>query len=122
MRKNHKFGRTLRGIKPVLPAIAMAAMSATASAALNIYEPFNYSTGSLQGQTNTTAGTTANGNFWQRAGVANPPSVINVASGSLVGPLELVPSAANSATINGSGNGAGSTNRLALDQNYTSGT
>src|SRR5438477_9525975 len=61
----------------ILAAAALAAMSGAASAALNVYDPFNYSTGALQGNTNAGGGT-ANGNSWLQAGVANPPTGINV--------------------------------------------
>ena len=36
----------------ILAAAALAALSGTASAALNVYESFNYSIGQLQGNTN----------------------------------------------------------------------
>ena len=100
---------------------AISVSSSSALAALNIYEPFNYSTGSLQGQVNSGGGT-ANGNTWLQAGSANPPSAINVTTGSLTGSLALPPSVGNALSITGNGNGSGSTNRLALGQQYTSGT
>src|SRR5206468_1109233 len=73
MRKNSKrknFARHLVAVKPALPAIVLAAMSATASAALNVYESFNYSTGQLQGNTNAGGGT-ANGFSWLQADTGN---------------------------------------------------
>src|SRR5207244_1847591 len=57
----------------ILAAAALAALSGTASATLNVYDSFNYSTGQLQGNTNAGGGT-ANGNVWLQAGVANPPT------------------------------------------------
>src|SRR5262245_20935290 len=100
MRRNQKLVRAVMAVKPaVLPAIALATMSATASATLNIYEPFNYSPSPLQGNTNTSAGTVANGKSWLQAGVGNPPPGINVTSGSLTGPVELPPSVGNGLAI-----------------------
>ena len=113
--------RAKRRAHAALAAIAVAALNATASAAVNIYEPFNYSTGALQGNTNTSSGTTANGNLWQRAGTGNPPAGINVTSGSLSGPSELPPSVGNGLTLSHSLTNDGAMNRLALDQNYTTG-
>src|SRR5437879_1225044 len=83
--------RAKRRRRAALAAISMAALSSTASATLNIYEPFNYSPGALQGNTNTSAGTTASGNMWLQAGVGNPPPGINVTSGNLTGPSQLPP-------------------------------
>src|SRR5689334_9658926 len=123
MRKNSKrknLARHLVGVKPALPAIVLAAMSGTASAALNVYESFNYSTGPLQGNTNVGGGT-ANGFSWLQAGVGNPPPGINVTSGSLTGPAELPPSVGNDLSITHSLLSDGATNRLALNQNYVSG-
>src|SRR5688572_2463503 len=115
-RKNTTITRTLIAVKPVLPAIALAALSTTASAALNIYESFDYSTGALQGNTNAGGGA-ANGNVCHRAGTGNPPTGINVTSGSLTGPAELPPSVGNDLSITHVLVNDGATNRLALDQN-----
>src|SRR6185437_2555453 len=119
MRKNEKLVRAIWGVTPI---IAMTTLCGSLSAALNIYEPFNYSTGPLQGNINTSAGTTANGKAWVQAGPANPPGSINVVSGSLTGPTVLPPSLGNSVQINGFIGGDGSTNRLPLGQQYLSGT
>ncbi len=87
-------------------AVGVWFWSSSASAALNVYEPFNYSTGALQDQVDNSGVGTANGNTWLRAGTANPPSNINVASGNLTGPAELPPAIGNELTITGIGNGS----------------
>jgi hypothetical protein len=92
-------------------------VASTASAAFIAYEPFDYSTGSLQGQTNP-----SNGLTWLRAGTSANPTAINVASGNLTVPQKVSTPIGNSATINGIGDGSGSTTRLALGQTITSGT
>ena len=51
----------------LLSIAALAALSGTASAALNVYDSFNYSTGQLQGNTNAGGGT-ANGTVVQQWG------------------------------------------------------
>ena len=106
-----KFNVSIWSILFCAVAIGVWFWSSPALAVLNIYEPFNYSTGSLQGQTlDGTAGGfntgTAKGNSWLQAGSANPPSAINVASGTLTGPAELPPAIGNDLTITGVGNGS----------------
>jgi hypothetical protein len=97
-------------------AIALT-LASTAPAALIIYEPFDYPTGSLEGQTNP-----SNGLSWLRAGTSANPSAINVASGNLAVPPTISTPVGNSATINGIGDGSGSSTRLALGQTITSGS
>jgi len=92
-------------------------VASTASAAFIAYEPFDYSTGSVQGQTNP-----SNGMTWLRAGTSANPSAINVASGNLSVPAKITTPIGNAATINGIGDGSGSTTRLALGQTFTSGS
>jgi hypothetical protein len=91
-------------------------LASAASAGLIVYEPFDYPTGSLQGQTNP-----SNGLTWLRAGTSSNPTAINVASGNLAVPPTMSTPVGNSATINGIGDGSGSTTRLALGQTITSG-
>ncbi len=93
------------------------ALASAASAALIVYEPFDYPTGSLQGQTNP-----SNGLTWLRAGTSANPTAINVASGNLALPPTMTTPVGNSATINGIGDGSGSTTRLALGQTISSGS
>src|SRR5215207_6542638 len=105
MRKSRKLGRAIKRVQPAVSAIALAAMSATASGTTWIYEPFNYAVSPppppvpLQGQTNTSTGTSANGLTWLQAGggvnAVQIPAGINVTSGNLSGPTELVPSVGN---------------------------
>ena len=118
--------RRQRASRAGLAAIAVAALSTTASATLNIYEPFNYSAGQLQGNTNASAGTSANGLAWLQAGTGNPPPGINVTAGSLTGPAALPPPVGNQLAITHQTANDGSTNRLAFgastSSSYTSGT
>jgi hypothetical protein len=93
------------------------ALASAASAALIVYEPFDYPTGSLQGQTNP-----SNGMTWLRAGTSPNPTAINVATGNLTLPPTMTTPVGNSATINGVGDGSGSTTRLALGQTISSGS
>jgi len=131
----HSIGSNCSGRRGAIAAIALAALSTKASATLNVYEPFNYSVGTLQGDTNTQTGTTAGvanggaGTSWLRAGTANPPNQVNVFTGNLDGtPLGLTPSltGSNSLSLNGGpNNGDGSMNRLAINAGaagYNSGT
>jgi hypothetical protein len=87
------------------------------SAALIVYEPFDYPVGSVQGQTNS-----SNGMTWLRAGTSPNPTAINVASGNLTVPPQISTPIGNSATINGIGDGSGSTTRLPLGQTISSGS
>ena len=124
-RKNRKLTRAFVGVKPVLPAIALAAMSTTASATLLIYEPFNYSTAQpLLGLTNTSAGTTASGNSWLRASSSATTTAINIDStaGSLTGPAELPASIGNELKLTGNGNNSGGANRLAFNSTISTGS
>lgn len=89
----------------------------TVSAALIVYEPFAYPTGSVEGNVNS-----SNGMTWLRAGTSANPTAINVATGSLPVPPKISASIANSATIDGIGDGSGSTTRLALGQTISSGS
>ena len=78
--------------------IGIGLWASPASAVLNIYEPFDYSTGLLQGKAlPNTPGTygTAAGQTWVRAGVQDFPEGINVTNGSLTGPSVLPPSVGN---------------------------
>jgi autotransporter-associated beta strand protein len=100
-------------IQSFVVVITVSLSSTAALAALFIYEDFDYATGQLQGNQydpNNAA------HIWQRAGVANPPSAINVVSGNLTGPEELQTSVGNSVALTGDGSSAGSTNRLWLGQ------
>lgn len=88
----------------VVAVVVACCLSSRALAINLIYEPFDYTpTGfDLLGKTNTSAGTAASGNSWLRASpVATPPTSIDIASGSLLGPSELKGSIGNGVTING---------------------
>jgi hypothetical protein len=89
----------------------------TVTAGLIAYEPFDYSAGSLLGQTNA-----SNGKSWLRAGVSANPTAINVVSGNLAVPALMPAAVGNSVAITGIGDGSGSAERLALGQLVTSGT
>ena len=95
-----------------LALLVLCCCAVPAQAALFRYEPFNYPDmgSTLQGKTNP------DGETWQRAGVADPPSEITVASGNLAVPAELQTAVGNSLEIDGVGNGASSSNRLAIGQ------
>ncbi|MEX0611510.1 MAG: hypothetical protein WD738_10765 [Pirellulales bacterium] len=107
----------ITAILPVCCAL-VTTLASTASAALLRYEPFSYDEvgTTMQGKTNP------DGETWLRAGIANPPSEIKVASNSLSVPFPLLPPVGNSGEINGQGNGNGAAIRLALGQTISTGT
>src|SRR5437763_4849683 len=92
-------------------ALSAITVASTASAGLIAYEPFDYNTGSLLGQTNPSTG-----NSWLRAGTSANPTAINVVSGNLNVPPEMLPPLGNSLAITGIGDGSGASERLALGQ------
>lgn len=97
-------------------ALVAISLATPASAAMLRYEAFDYAPGSVQGTT------TPGGGTWLRAGVANPPTAINVVSNSLTVPPEISAPIGNSAAITGAGGASGSTNRLNLGSTVTAGT
>src|SRR5687767_13900748 len=99
-------------------AIAAAVWAASpASAALLMYEGFDYNTGPLIGQTNPSTG-----NSWLQAGTSSSPTAVNVSSGGLTPPVTLYPPVGNAVAMTGNGNGAGITERLGWASPVTSGT
>ena len=94
-------------------AAIVALLASTASAALVLYEPFDYTSGQrVLGQSNSSTGTS-----WLLAAASGTTdtTAINVASNSLTVPAPLQPTDGNSATINGIGNLSGAANRLAFN-------
>src|SRR4051812_34759250 len=106
MRKNHKLVRAIVGVAPV---VAVAAMSNTASATLNFYEPFpsSYTDGSLISPTQGS---------WIRAGTSTSNTAINVvSSANLINPFTQMPaSTGKGVQINGNGDATTSTDRRPL--------
>jgi hypothetical protein len=99
-----------------LAAVAILGCLAPVATGSLIYEPFDYSTGALLGQTNPSTG--AN---WLRAGVSTGPTGIQVVSGSLYDPIGTA--VGNSLAVNGIGDNSGSAERLAIvPVGVTSGT
>jgi hypothetical protein len=88
-----------------------------ASAALLVYEPFDYPAGErVLGQTNPSTG-----NDWllaAAAGASGDTTAINTASGNLSPPPALGDAVGNSATITGVGNLSGAANRLGLGTSF----
>jgi hypothetical protein len=101
--------KTEENVLPKLLAIPALFVLVSDASAATILEPFDYDPGSLQG--NTLAAT---GRSWLRAGTADPPSAINVINGSLAATTGLPASTGNAVAITGSGNGSGSSERLAI--------
>jgi autotransporter-associated beta strand protein len=99
-----------------IAVVALSLWSSSASAALNVYDPFNYSPGALLGNTNNSGVGTANGNIWLNAGVGAVGEIVTTAS--LTSPAGVPVPVGNELSVTNilSGN---PTNRLALDQNYT---
>jgi hypothetical protein len=103
--------------------VVAASITSGAWGALLVYEPFNYTAGQpLLAQTNTSSGTTANGNSWLAAAATTPTQYINTTSGNLTAPPELLPPAGNSLGITYSGTNNGAANRLGLSPDATSGS
>jgi hypothetical protein len=102
----------LSALCDVLPwltcAVVSVSLTSAASAALIVYEPFDYPANQrVLGQTNP-----SNGNTWLRAAAATDTTAINTAAGSLTPPLGLAEAAGNSAKITGVGTSSGGANRL----------
>jgi hypothetical protein len=97
----------------LLGGLLLAFMASSASAALLIYEPFDYDNPPerVLGQTNPSTGTP-----WRLAANVgtSDTTAINTDSGNLTSPPGLSPSIGNLAKITGVGNLSGATNRLAL--------
>ena len=102
-------------MRKLLLAGVLGLCASQASAAVLIYEPFNYTYNSpngdpIQGNTPAVPGTQT----WLQAGTANPPQQIRVASGNLAVPSPLASPVGNSAAITGGAVGNGAANRLGL--------
>src|SRR5436190_2139831 len=94
-------------------AAALGLHGATASAALLLYDGFNYPTGPLLNNTNPSTG-----NKWLQADTAAPTQV-NVVSGSLTVPIPAQPTVGNALAI--TGGTAGITDRVGLASSRSSG-
>jgi hypothetical protein len=93
-------------------ALVVTVLTSTSSAALVLYEPFDYPSGQrVLGQSNSSTGTS-----WLLAAQSGTTdsTAINVASNSLTMPAPLQPTDGNSAAITGVGNLSGAANRLAF--------
>ena len=104
-------------MRKVLVAGVLGLCASQASAAVLIYEPFDYTIGQdLLGQDHPTLAS------WRRAATtAGQPSSIDIVSGNLTPPLELQPALGNSITVPGVGSPAsnGAATRLALATGVT---
>jgi hypothetical protein len=116
--RGHHFSSPARLIHHALQCVLASSLVTSASAALLVYEPFNYTENTrVLGQTNAFTGTP-----WRLAAAstaAGDTTAINVASGNLSPPPGLAPAVGNSATITGVGNLSGASNRLAFDSSST---
>src|SRR5215213_1036064 len=115
MRKNQRLIRAIVGVTPIA---TLAALTGTASATLNFYEPFpsSYTDGSLISPSPQGA--------WLRAGASTTNSAINVASSAnLINPFTQMPvSAGKGVTLTGNGDATTSTDRRPLSAALTTGT
>ena len=102
-----------RALAGLFCAVLSAGLMPGASAALLVYEPFDYPANErVLGKTNPSTG-----NVWELAagsGAGGDTTSINTASGNLTPPPQLGAAVGNSATITGVGSLSGATNRLAL--------